>query len=739
MKTSNFGRTIIELNDNWMFYDSDVGLKKAGAFSVREKSGKKVTLPHANRILPYHNFDEKEYQFVSWYANKFRVPSSTKGKKIFVEFDGVMISAELYLNGKFIGEHKGGFTGFRFDLTQYIKYNADNVLSVKVDSRERKDIPPFGNVVDYLTFGGIYREARLIITDTLYIDDFWVCGFNVLKDDRTLLVQYDVQSAGKGRDVELQFQLLGEKDKIISEISKQLSVKSGKKISENIVVQNIPSVKLWDIDEPNLYKTRLLLKEDGRVIDSLEKSFGFREAHFAQDGKFYLNGRHIKLIGLDRHQNYPYIGPAAGWRLQYHDADILKNELGLNIVRTSHYPQSPHFLDRCDQIGLLVFEEIPGWQHIGNKQWQSVSLNELKEMIIRDRHHPSIILWGVRINESKDNHDFYTRTNALAHQLDPTRQTGGVRCFRESEFLEDVFTYNDFSGTVQEPNHIPYLITEFAGHTFPTKTIDSIEKQYQHTFLHAKIQNLQLGKAKIAGAIGWCAFDYNTHIEFGSGDRICYHGVCDIFRFPKFAAYFYRSQKSPREEIILEALDYWARGDWNVGPRSLTILSNCEEIEVRIGRRKIGIFKPRYDKFSNLPHPPFIVDNIRDKWGAKWEDLTLIGRIKGKKVAMRKYPANKLPIELKAWVEHDKIYADGRDMTRLAFMMTDKFGNICPYATDIITIQGGKSIEIIGENPFALVGGRGAVYLKAGRKKGSVKLKLHSSYGYDAVVSVKIV
>ncbi len=737
MKTVSNGRIIVDLNSEWKFFDSDVGLKKA--ISSRVKSGRVVSLPHSNKIFPYHNFDEKEYQFISWYVNRFRLPSIAKGKRVFVEFDGVMIAAKVYFNGQFIGEHKGGFTNFRFELTKYIKHKADNVLAVQVDSRERKDIPPFGNVVDYLTFGGMYREARLIITDKLYLEDFWVCGFNVLKEEKTLLVQYDISNGGAKCKADLIFQLLDSNDKVVAETSKQLNIKANGKVSENLAVQGIREVKLWDIEEPNLYRTRLILKEGEKISDIVEKSFGFREAHFAKDGKFYLNGKHVKLIGLDRHQNYPYIGAAAGWRLQYNDADILKNELGLNIVRTSHYPQSPHFLDRCDQIGLLVFEEIPGWQYIGNKKWQAVSLNELKEMIIRDRHHPSIVLWGVRINESKDNREFYTKTNALAHKLDPTRQTGGVRYIRESEFLEDVFTYNDFSGTVQQPNHIPYLITEFAGHTYPTKTIDSIEKQYKHTLLHAKIMNLQLGNSKIAGAIGWCAFDYNTHIEFGSGDRICYHGVYDIFRLPKFAGLFYKSQMPAEKGVVLEALDYWARGDWDVGPRSLTILSNCEEVEVRIGSRKLGIFKPRYDKFPNLKHPPIVVDNIRDQWGYKWEDLTLIGKIKGKRVAIRKYPADKLPAKLKGWVEHTEIFADGRDMTRLAFVMTDKYGNICPYATDIVTIESTKNVEIIGENPFALFGGRGAVYLKAGKRKGIAKFHLHSSYGYDCDVTLKLV
>ena len=315
----------------------------------------------------------------------------------------------------------------------------------------------------------------------------------------------------------------------------------------------------------------------------------FAKPLFRPDGGFYLNGRRIQLFGLNRHQTYPYIGSAAPARLQRLDADIIKKELACNIVRTSHYPQSPHFLDRCDEIGLLVFEEITGWQHIGDQKWQDICLDELRTMIERDRNHPSIILWGVRVNESADNDPFYTRTNSLAHEADPTRPTGGVRCIRESSFLEDVFTYNDFSNTVVEPVERPYMISEFAGHMFPTKTWDPEERKIDHGLLHARIHNSQLGNDKISGAIGWCAFDYATHIEFGSGDRICYHGVMDTFRLPKWAAYLYKSQQSPSKQIVLHAATHWTMGDRSGGGNNpLTVFSNCDEIEIMIGEMGCG-------------------------------------------------------------------------------------------------------------------------------------------------------
>src|SRR5690606_33466395 len=177
--------------------------------------------------------------------------------------------------------------------------------------------------------------------------------------------------------------------------------------------------------------------------DALVTNFGFRSVAFTTEG-FRLNGKPLKLRGLNRHQSFPYSGYALGRAAQERDAEILKRELHVNIVRTSHYPQSTWFLDHCDRIGLLVFEEIPGWQHIGGAAWKAEAVENVRRMITRDWNHPSIIIWGVRINESQDDHDFYVDTNRVAHELDKTRQTGGVRFITDSELLEDVYTMNDF-------------------------------------------------------------------------------------------------------------------------------------------------------------------------------------------------------------------------------------------------------------------------------------------------------
>jgi len=230
-------------------------------------------------------------------------------------------------------------------------------------------------------------------------------------------------------------------------------------------------------------------------------------------------------------------------------------------------------------MGLLVLEEIPGWQHIGDEPWKLISIDNVGRMIQRDWNHPSIILWGVRINESLDDHDFYVRTNAAAHKLDPTRQTGGIRYFQESEFLEDVFTMNDFGFPLKPPNHPRYLITEFVGHTYPTKTIDDKERLMEHTVRHARVHDQLASNPQYAGGIGWCAFDYNTHSDFGSGDRICYHGVTDIFREPKPAQASTSRSAILRRKSCLSLLFTGPR-DESIGFTKAMVCSNCDHLKI---------------------------------------------------------------------------------------------------------------------------------------------------------------
>src|SRR5580698_2844128 len=538
------GRTILPINRNWRF--SPKATEAARARTFDDSKFERVTVPHTNQREPWHSFDEKSYEFVSVYRRRFKLPAAAQGKRVFVDFEGVMTASTVWLNGARLGEYRGGYTPFSFELTEHVDFAGENVLAVEVDSSERPDIPPFGYEIDYLTFGGIYREVALRVVPHDSLENIFAEPKDVLSGKPTLDVQCWLASSRKSPESGWSLEAtLHDGDHAISKATLELpSGEDSWNVPQTVHLDNLGAIELWNLKTPKLYRVEVKLMKGGVVIDSDGRRIGFREAKFTPQG-FSLNGTVIKLRGLDRHQTFPWVGQAMPGRAQRRDAIILRKNLHCNIVRTSHYPQSRHFLDCCDEIGLLVLEEIPGWQHIGDQAWQDIAVDNVSRMVRRDWNHPSIILWGVRINESRDNHDFYTRTNAVAHQLDPTRQTGGIRYFQSSEFLEDVFTMNDFGWPLKPPNHPLYLNTEFVGHTYPTKTIDNIERLREHTIRHARVHDQLASNAQYAGGIGWCAFDYNTHSNFGSGDRICYHGVTDIFRESKPAAGFYRSQCEP--------------------------------------------------------------------------------------------------------------------------------------------------------------------------------------------------
>ena len=606
-----------------------------------------------------------------------------------------------------------------------------------VDGSENPLIPPFGGQIDYLTYAGIYREVWLRIGAPVAIGNVKIETPDALADAKSVTAVITLSNP--------------QKLPVSGTVTATLRDADGKALAETLVqltgetaaltLTNLTGIALWDITNPALYTLDLTLTTP-HGSDSLSTRFGFRKVDFTAAG-FHLNGNLLKLRGLNRHQSFPYVGYAMGPATQRRDAEILKHELRVNMVRTSHYPQSNAFLDRCDELGLLVFEEIPGWQHIGGLSWQNESVENVRRMITRDWNHPSIVIWGVRINESQDNHDFYKRTNAMAHALDTTRPTGGVRYITDSELLEDVYTMNDFilgneeqggnrPRTPLRPQQevtgldhpVPYMITEFGGHMYPTKSFDQEQRQAEHVTRHLDVMNAMYGDPQIAGCIGWCAFDYNTHKDFGSGDRLCHHGVMDMFREPKFAAYAYASQSDPSEGVILKPVTFWARGERNIGGTlPLIILTNCDAVELRYGShppKRIAVDRTRY---PHLPHPPIIVDRHHfssdelGQWGMSWEDASVTGLIDGQPVATVNYVAGPLPTSLQVVADAAKI--GSRDAVRVMVRVQDQAGNTLPFFADPVTITVAGAGQRIGPGVVPLRAGSTGFWVQA-TDKGSI-------------------
>jgi beta-galactosidase len=721
-------RQVFPLNHRWLYSDKVVPNGTSAAFD--DSRFARVTIPHTNKMLPWHGFDDKEFQLVSLYRRHFKLPAELeRGRRVFIDFGGVMTAATATINGRRLGEYRGGYTPFSFELTPHINWRGDNVLAVEVDSTERKDIPPFGGEIDYLTFGGIYRDVALRVVPTNFIENVFARPQNVLSEGRNVRVRCFLNRRGP-QDATLRLMVeLRDGQRLLAA---QSEVARPEAEYTDVTLSNLGKIELWDIDRPRLYQVSVRLLIGESLIDHYETRIGFREARFTPDG-FFLNGRHLKLRGLNRHQTFPYVGQAMPARVQRRDAWILRQELKCNLVRTSHYPQSPHFLDACDEYGLMILEEIPGWQHIGDQAWKDLSVHNVEAMVRRDWNHPSIILWGVRINESQDDHDFYARTNQTAHALDDSRPTGGIRNKYDSELLEDVFTMNDFRLPLRPPNHPLYLNTEFIGHMYPTKRNDNIERITEHAMRHARVHN-QLGSDKqYAGGTGWCAFDYNTHANFCSGDRVCYHGVADIFRIPKPSGGFYKSQCDPKEEIVLEPAFDWSRGDRDESFNIAMVSSNCEHLKIYIGSRLVAEVDPDRQNYPFLAHPPFVT-NIREGLRGGWGDLLLEGYIGGQKVITRRMSGRGVDQQLLVEPDDLELIGDGIDATRVVLRVTDEYGASRPFANAAIALNVEGPGEIIGDNPFSLFGGVGAVWIKTRESAGVIRLSAkHPTLGTKTV------
>ena len=707
-------RRSYELNRGWRFLPQAADNALEPAFD--DSRADRITLPHANVRLPWHSFDDRAYEIVSVYRRHFRAPAAWRGYRVFADFDGAMTASTVAINGHAFQEYKGGYTPFSVELTDHLHPDADNLLAVKLDSTERADIPPFGGRIDYLTFGGIYRDVRLRVVPKTFLANVFARPVRVMEPERGLEVRCWLDgpvAAGAKLAVELRGG-----NRVLA--TGQAPVENSGAPYHQVAIDRAGDVQLWDLAQPKLYQVLVTLSNPDASHDEYTTSIGFRDARFTPAG-FMLNGKHVKLRGLDRHQTFPFVGGAMPARVQRRDADVLRRELKTNIVRTSHYPQSPAFLDRCDEIGLLVLEEIPGWQHIGDKSWQDLAVRNVGEMIQRDWNHPSIVLWGVRINESQDNHDFYTRTNQSAHSLDDTRQTGGIRYLYNSELLEDVFTMNDFGFPLRPPNHPLYLNTEFNGHMFSTKRFDQVERVAEHVLRHARVHNQLASDDRYAGGIAWCAFDYNTHGNFGSGDRICYHGVSDIFRLPKAAAGFYKSQCDPSDEIVLEPGFFWSQGDRSTagGLGVVPICSNCDHLKIFVNGRLQREADPDRATYGHLKYPPFLVQ-ISDE--PEWGDLRIEGYLGGKLVKTVTMSGRGVDAALSVEPDDRELVGDGRDATRVVLRLTDEHGNSRPMSSGAVQLKITGPGEIVGSNPFALSGGAGAIWVKARESAGVIRL-----------------
>jgi beta-galactosidase len=744
-----------DFNQGWRFG----GVYQSGSQdpSYRPAGFRLVNLPHTVVPLSWGDWNPSSWERLWIYRKRFFMEPPIDGR-VFLDFDGVMTNATVYLNGVELGQHIGGFLPFSVELTDLLVLG-ENDLGVVVDGR-LLNVPPLGNrngpsAVDFLMPAGIYRDVRLRVVPTTYIDDVFAKPVRVLAPRPGLDLSVTVESPATVRNrMQMTVELLDGRRKLATRTFRHKIVRG-----TNVITARLSDlhVSLWSPSSPKLYTVRVTLSGSGARPHTVQLRTGFRQASFELDG-FHLNGERLEIMGLSRHQMFPYTGMAASGRLQARDAQLLKHELNCNMVRCSHYPPSPHFLDACDQLGLMVWEEPPGWDYIGDENFRAIFLQNVQDMVLRDRNRPSVVVWATRLNETQSFPTLYAEARQLAYTLDGTRPTSGAMTTRSrTGWAEDVFAYNDYGSThhgspsadvaISPPlPGVPYLISEAVGALAGApqyRWIDPSSTLQSQARLHAQVNQQVRSNPAYAGVLAWAGFDYDSLVGGNRmSDNLRSPGVIDIFRVPKLGASFYRSQVSPLVAPMIVPAFYWDFGPnsppGGPGPNSI-LATNCDELHVYVNGQLLTVARPDTADFGNLAYPPVLVDLAVD--GSSLPTLTVAGFYQGRQVATLQMSSNPASDRLGLALEDPRILGDGSDTTRLGFRALDAFGNQRPYVSGEVTVSLRGPAAIVGQNPFGFAeyGGVGAVIIRSKAKRtGTVHITArHSTLG-AATATLKV-
>lgn len=708
-------RKIMDFNSGWLFEQDDwIGLNNASQFSWNDSTWIPVQTPHCFNADDTFDPVQGYYRGFAWYRKHFRIPASEKQRILKIRFGAIGNVSEIWVNEKYYGRTVLGFVPIEIDITDNINWGGDNLIAVRVQNLHDDEIPPGRWRMDYNVYGGIYREVTLESLPKVHLmkNDFIVTTPEVSEKESTVNVSATVFNQGTAEEpVEIRCRLL-DGTKTLATFSQQTQVPSGVAVTIKNLNAKISGARLWSPSSPSLYQLETSLFQNGKQIDQLSVKFGFRTSYFDPEKGYFINGKPLKLRGLNRHQDYPGLGNAVPVRLQIEDAKIMK-DLGANYVRCSHYPQHESFLNACDSLGLLVYEEVASWQHIGGDEFIQNMDDMMQAMIRRDRNHPSVFLWGM-MNEGRSV-KLFEKLGKTAQLFDPTRPT----CYAENHIEEGIKAGTIFMPGVAGLNYdlqkydqlhrdFPQLALINTECTNGDKSfIGNLESQLQAADKIKADLDYSDSRPWLAGACIWCFHDYGT--EYKPVWPIQTSGVVDVYRRYKEQAWMLKARWST-EPFIRIAGNWWYPG--NEGrTKEVRVWNNCDEVHLFLNGKEV----PKSGENS---------------WNVVFEpgELKAVGK-KGHSTVESVIQTPSQPVGLKFLVKDLNLKSDGYDAVPVIAQVVDEKGQLVPLNGKTVSfgISGPGELVGIGKNTNVLTtGGEAVILVKSSESSGKIEVTAKS-------------
>lgn len=772
----NTGRTVYSMNPAWRMYKGH--LEGAEQPDFNDKEWDLVSLPDGIEYVPSEASGCVNYQGEVWYRKHFTPEETWKGKQLFLHFEAIMGKAKVWINGTLVNEHYGGFLPVIANVTEYLNYEEDNVIAVWADNSNDPSYPP-GKPQDMLDFtysGGIYRDCWMIVHNKVFITDpnyeneiagggLFVSFGHISQSQAEIRLDAHVRNSSNTYfSGKIEYQLFDKDNRRVCQASKAFSVSKGKARNTSLTIK-VEKPELWEPDSPYLYQLHVLLKDkSGHIVDGYRRRIGIRSIEFKGKDGFWLNGKPYPypLIGANRHQDFAIIGNALSNSLHWRDAKKLR-DAGLRVIRNAHYPQDPAFMDACDELGLFVIVNTPGWQ-FWNKEpiFAQRVYSDIRNMVRRDRNHPSVWMWEPILNETWYPEDFAKNVVDILHEEYPYPYcyAGCDVTAKGHEYFPIHFTHplngagGAFNTSKMDPK-ISYFTREWGdnvddwnSHNSPSRvnrawgeipmlvqTQGYAKTDYKYTCYDVLYRNTR----QHMGGCLWHSFDHQR----GYHPDPFYGGIMDAFRQPKLSYYMFCAQRpvEKNNRLIAESgpMVFIANAMTPFSPKDVTVYSNCDEVRLTYCKNGKQFIYKKEKTDEGMPSP---IITFKDVWDVmydkqlarknKHEESYLLaeGIVDGEVVATHKVMPARRPSKIILWADNEgmETIADGSDLITVIAAIADENGNIKRLNNYHIKFEIEGPGELVASketftNPREVQWGTAPILVRAKAQTGNIKVK----------------